>query len=101
MVPISLFMGFLRATKGSPCTHDILFTNGRKKHSGSVIVLDVGFEEMLIRDSPVTVSCPWARNLICCLVMVQHMKTGNRPSVTKIVQWDVNHQHKQTKPKRC
>ena len=36
-------MGFIQATKGSPCTHDIVFTNGRKERSGSMgSALDLG-----------------------------------------------------------
>ena len=37
------------------------------------------------RLNDVTVLCPWARHFICCLVMVQPRKTGNRTYITKIV----------------
>ena len=37
------------------------------------------------------------KTLYPLLVMVQSMKTGNRHDMTKIVDWDVKHQHKQTK----
>ena len=29
-------MCFIQATKGNTCTHDVIFTNGRKKLGGSV-----------------------------------------------------------------
>ena len=29
-------LGFIQATNGSPSTHDVILTNGRKKCSGSV-----------------------------------------------------------------
>ena len=47
--------------------------------------------------SPVTVLCPWAWPLICCLVIVQSKRAGNHPNMTNIVDEDVNHQQKQTK----
>ena len=35
-MPITWLLGFIQATKGSPRTHDVIFTNGRKEESGSV-----------------------------------------------------------------
>ena len=31
---------------------------------------------------------------ILCLVLVEPRKTGNRPNMTKYVDWDVKNQHK-------
>ena len=41
-----------------------------------------------------TVLCPWARDFILCLVLVQHRKSPDLAE--KIVDLDVNQQHKQT-----
>ena len=43
----------------------------------------------------VTVVCPWARQSIRCLVIVQPRKTGTRPSLARNFDWDVKHQQKQ------
>ena len=45
----------------------------------------------------VTVLCPWERQFIRCLEMVEPKKTGNRLDMTKIVDWCVKHQQKQNK----
>ena len=45
---------------------------------------------------------PWVGHIICCLVLFQCRKTGNRPDMTeKIVDWDVKHQNKQTNKLNC
>ena len=65
------------------------------EHSCSVV-------ECLTRDqrapgsslTGVTVLCPSARHIYPCLVLVQPKKTC--PSMTKIVDWDIKNQTKQT-----
>ena len=36
-----------------------------------------------LRLTGVTMLCPWARHIICCLVLVQPRKSGNGPNVTE------------------
>ena len=52
MVPIRWLLGFIQATKGSPRTHVVIFTNGRKGRSDSVCrELDWCFKGLLMQDS--------------------------------------------------
>ena len=64
----------------------------------------LGIESLLVRDSPfhggVAVFYSGARHFICSLVQVPHRKTGNRHD-WKIVDWDINHQNKQTNKKHA
>ena len=74
--------------------HDVILTNGLKEPSDSVCTaLDWGSNGCLFKTIH-TVMCPWAWHFICWLVMVQSKKTGNNTNMTKIIDWDVNHQHK-------
>ena len=43
------------------------------------------------------VLCPWARQIILCLVLVQPRKIGYRSALTKIVDWDIMHPYKTNK----
>ena len=57
----------------------------RKNYIKRQLSVRLGIEGMLVRDSPPAQSmlCPSARHVIYCSLLVQPMKTGNRPSITE------------------
>ena len=78
-------------------TNGIVLPTSGKERSGSVgRELDKGSKYANSRLTGVIVLCPFAIRFICCLVMVKPWKTGIRPNMTKIVDWQVKHQNNQT-----
>ena len=90
-------LGFIQATEGSFRTQCHIYKRTYGVLWLSLLSIRLGFEGFPVQEFHQSHSVgPLAWHFICCLVMVQP-RQEIVPTWPKIVVWDVNHQHKQTK----